>query len=80
MGWPSIHEDDSTILAPYNDSLFKLRNMYQVIFQEFPNVNTIEIEVEEEDPEDYLLEESSDMETMQVFQISYTLNMLPAVL
>lgn len=22
MGWPSIHEDDSTILAPYNNSLF----------------------------------------------------------
>ena len=80
MGWPSIHEDYSTILAPYNDSLFQLRNMYQVIFQEFPNVNTIEIEVEEEDREDYLLEESSDMETSQVFQISYTLNMLPAVL
>lgn len=77
MGWPSIHEDDSTILVPYNDSLFMLRNMYQGIFQEHPNVNSIE---EDEDDDGLLEAEGSDRETMQVFQISYTLNMLPAVL
>lgn len=39
--WPGTHTDSTTYLRPYNDSIFKLRDSYSVVFHE-PEFKSIE--------------------------------------
>jgi hypothetical protein len=32
--WPGTHTDNATYLRPYNESIFKLRDCYPIVFHE----------------------------------------------
>jgi hypothetical protein len=34
--WPIVHTDNTYLIRPYNDSIFKLRGKYQDVFNEKP--------------------------------------------
>ena len=57
--WPQIHSDNSEVIKPYNESLFRLRNQYYNIFQDF------QLDEGDEDNED---------EENIYYKIKYTLN------
>ena len=62
--WPQVHTDKERMTRPYNGSMFDLRRGYKDIFPEL---------AAEEDPG-----EDDDAEG-NVYKITYTLNLLPAI-
>jgi len=61
--WPQVHTDKERMTRPYNGSIFELRNGYNDIFPELCT----------EDPAD------DDDAEGNVYKITYTLNLLPAI-
>lgn len=66
--WPGTHLNDETIIRPYNDSLFHIRNSYKEVFYD-----------KELRPIEELAAEDDSIDSSKVYKIKYSVNLLPQV-
>ena len=67
--WPGNHNNEQTLLRPYNESLYAIRRHYSTVFPE-------------KEFEDIINEDGSqkdNVESDKIFKIKYTINLLPCI-
>jgi len=70
--WPGTHANDEELMKPYNDSIFKLRNNYETIF-EGDDFKPLEDEDEEAGPG----QSKKKHDSGKIYKIQYSVNLLP---
>lgn len=70
--WPSSHTNNDTVLRPYNDSIFAIREHYRKVFHEdeFRSMD---------DMKDDEGENGGPIDTSKVYKIKYSVNILPGI-
>jgi len=67
--WPGNHNNEETLLRPYNESLYSIRRHYRTVFPE-------------DEFEDIINEDGSqkdNVESDKIFKIKYSINLLPFI-
>lgn len=61
--WPADHSNTTTILRPYNGSIFDIRNQYWKLFEDLGNP----------------IDDCGHSHSARFYKITYTLNLLPKI-
>lgn len=72
--WPTIHENPSALILPYNDNIFRLRDYYESMFGKLDDFN---FHLQGKNIRPSL---NFTKEIKKVKKIKYSLNILPSIL